>query len=724
MTKPSARVLDENLQRLLTRAYVSQRPSASCRAAVHAAVAARARSLAEPVRVAARLAPGRWRTRVALAAVVLLGISAALMALLGDAAPARLDSPAPAGSERLVMGDAPRPLGPLPEGDPERLAPGRPHGATPVDDAPSLPAVVAGGGLALRVQLSFPEGWTPREGTRVTAVQSLRPPNTADPILADALEGQAHAFGLEVPEAGDYRVFVHAPGLGTQAVLVDFPRDPEFALEVPLEAAGELRGRVADAATGEPLAGAWVLSERDLPASTCNLRLEDDPHAASFAVRTDEQGRFVLRGLSAGAHRVRASSPGFAPAWAEARAKDPAEAWEELELRLGVSAAIEGSVRHPDGGVWPEVVVIASLTSSYTSDVHTYGAALTDAEGRYRIPDLGEGWYAVLNLQEWAEMDDPDARGGAMRGPGWQAPALRFAVLDEGGLERIDLPEFREGCRVSGRVLNRAGEHAAELSLMLMNVGLGEAWRAAGWHMSSTDTEGRFVFEGVPPGSYQLFHGEPGRVDMLLWGDLEVPDLASHELLVPLVGPRVRVRTLDDETGEPVPNAVVLIWQQRDGEDFYAGKFFSDSRGLVAFGPTAPGIYLLEAFAGDKQHGASPRAELLVGDDGELRELELRLPAGGGLAVLVLGAGGTPQAGVRVRLADELGRVRRFSETELSDADGRFVVEGLPLGRWQVAASRGGVELARTWVEIRRGDTALVELQLPGDGVTEKPEKD
>jgi len=159
--------------------------------------------------------------------------------------------------------------------------------------------------------------------------------------------------------------------------------------QVALKAGKSARGRVLDAATGRPVAGASV-----------RVRTNDKrPQPLDVIQSTDREGWYRVAGLGEGwPIRIAASAPGYAPVEVLATGRPL------LDLVLGDGGGIHGEVKDADGqrlaGV--EVVIphsgVAWLISreawertdgvTVTLDLFMVAHAVTDEAGRYHVRGL------------------------------------------------------------------------------------------------------------------------------------------------------------------------------------------------------------------------------------------------------------------------------------------------------------------------------------------------
>lgn len=206
-------------------------------------------------------------------------------------------------------------------------------------------------------------------------------------MLADGTATLARA------RPGPHRVQVRsgltmAPIGGPQDV--DFPAGRTEHVTTLRLPAGELRGRVVDAATGAPLRGAVV---RLLHAGAAEL---DDPLGMAL---TDDQGAFVFAGLRAGTYGLLAADP-LNPGGSDAASRRdgvrvvPGTPAEPIELR-SAPAATAGVLVTTAGGA----PVAGATLLCLDADGHTLGApalAVSGADGRAWFGGLPRGAARVV----------------------------------------------------------------------------------------------------------------------------------------------------------------------------------------------------------------------------------------------------------------------------------------------------------------------------------------
>jgi protocatechuate 3,4-dioxygenase beta subunit len=256
-------------------------------------------------------------------------------------------------------------------------------------------------------------------------------------------------------------------------------------------AVGEvLRGRVVDAATGKPIAGAqvgegWVLHR---------------------AVAIDKDGVYELPGFGSQGHgEVHCTAEGYVRVLTMTKDIAPATP-RSLDLRLDRGNAAAGIVVAPDGAPLAGVYVAAVGTvHNGQEQYHYWVSGRTDAAGRFHLqgvrPDLPptllvrhDGWATlVLHL--------PQAKDG---------------VHDAG---RVDMRKAR---LLTGRVVDADGKPVARVAVGLWGSNADRSRMATllagqqgygGWdllrmyldqHQARTDSSGRFAFGDLPAGEFGL----------------------------------------------------------------------------------------------------------------------------------------------------------------------------------------------------------------------------
>jgi hypothetical protein len=271
---------------------------------------------------------------------------------------------------------------------------------------------------------------------------------------------------------------------------------------------GSLSGRIVEAKSGEPVARARVTLQHQ-------LRPWDQS-----AVVADDRGQFHFRGLRPGSYLLSASKSGYTPGGYGQRfphlASQSLELTEgeevaDLRIRLWKHAVISGTVRDAVGDPVVRAVVRAlrRIMVAGTERLTFSGAiARTDDRGAYRLAGLTPGTYVVAVP---SSADQPGAGRDQADYPTTFHPSAWSAedavpIIVASGEERVgaDLTIAWAGLRsVAGEVAGW-GRVSEPLRLSLFPVHGTLASDLATVTTLVTPGERRFRFPKVPPGHYVL----------------------------------------------------------------------------------------------------------------------------------------------------------------------------------------------------------------------------
>src|SRR3990167_7080833 len=250
----------------------------------------------------------------------------------------------------------------------------------------------------------------------------------------------------------------------------------------PRQSAASISGTVVTLAKKpEPIAGATVVVRRIDPAR------QSAPDDIDGGSTTDQQGRFVISGLTAGTYELRAAKPGYVPT--EYDATRPGEVGRGVVLASGQSLAgltvtlpragvISGTVVDGAGVPVARLPVAARRASSPTSTVRT---VLTDHLGAYRLHGLPPGEYLVVASPADRAAVPVEAPSGG--GIGDYAPVFYPGTINadqaarvkvDAGIETdaIDLLMVRSGTtQIAGVVFDVDGQPAVGAIVSLSSAG-------------------------------------------------------------------------------------------------------------------------------------------------------------------------------------------------------------------------------------------------------------
>jgi len=547
--------------------------------------------------------------------------------------------------------------------------------AEPAAD-PKLPA------LHLAGRVLGPDGapWS-REFTLV-ALRDEHLPEVARPILRAFHDPQGQ-FDFPLARAGRTTLFVIAEGCATLRRAALEPALQPKQLELRLETGCSVRGRVLDASSGAPIAGATVVSEDDAPTQILAFESAELPAELRARVQTDADGQFVLERLSSGLHTLRATAPQHGASWSSRL--DARSAPGELELRLGVGGTIEAQVEPPQAGL---VLVASAVDYSFQRPCLSYSLATTDALGHARFERLPPGPFVVLRAEPGVAND------------------VSFTFVREGGSCDVLLGRVATDHTLAGRLVDPDGAPVSGMNLMLQATDpQDEHWRS-----TRTDAAGRFRFEGVRSGLYSLLAGDLGRNFV----EIDQPRVGTLDVVRDLVLPRGTIlgRVRIESSGAALPQAWLILQRKLAGEWRFAGKTQADEQGAWRFPNLAPGTWRVVAYAQSERLAPASIGPFEVRPESELFETEIALAPGAALELSVLEASGQPCPGASVELRDADGEVWKFSPNDLTDPAGRFSLAGIRPGTWTIRVAKSGAVESVRRVQLEVDQLSTVEIQL------------
>jgi RNA polymerase sigma factor (sigma-70 family) len=551
----------------------------------------------------------------------------------------------------------------------------------------------------------------------------VEPTTLAVPLLPEAtLSGRVHHGGTPVPGAevvlhaglgrqvrpvagihsgadgrftfdglapGEYRVAARREDRLGQTPLRALALLDRASVEIELQPALTLQGTVRDE-MGGALAGVSVLV-------TGEGGLGEPITSSAASEPSDGQGRFRIRGLTAGNHLLRVRHPGHAPL--SRLLALPKEA--RLDLTLAPAPTVAGVVRDSQGrpvaGAQVEVSVQVGPGQSHGDQQST------DAAGRFRFADPPPGRFLIV---------------------AWSASEIARLDLLVGDRQQRSIEiRLEPGAQVEGQVVDERGAPVPHLQIQAQ----GRAHPHYHTLDSRADGQGRFLVGPFLPGTASVvaLAADNNRTYSSLPRpeQQDVPVSAGHRsrdvrLVVASQGGAVSGQVLDPE-GRPLADARVWAATARPGTPPRRHEAES-SRSAVTDGE---GRFRLAELRGPRQvlwveHAAHPE---LRADDVTTGSTDLRLvmKQGGGLAGVVVTTEGRPLPEYDLRLlpaaqapeTPAAAATRRMNRTlptfAIRDPGGRFAIERLAAGAYElvVVAPGPGLHALVPSVDVRAGST-------------------
>ncbi|MHC4820099.1 MAG: carboxypeptidase regulatory-like domain-containing protein [Planctomycetota bacterium] len=426
-----------------------------------------------------------------------------------------------------------------------------------------------------------------------------------------------------------------------------------------------LHGRTVDAASGDPVPGAFVRAV----SSDMDLMFGGD------GVRSDAEGKFRLPALRTGRSLLLADAvthsmpPGIKRAL---RSKETPEglgpfvleleegvAPTEVTLPLHRNGTLRGRVVSPEGQPVPAATV--SITDFDPDRLMDQSPSyVTDSGGRFTIDDFAPGFECTLS----ATAD------------GWMKGEIESITLEAGAtLDDVEIV-LTSGHELAGEVVDASGVPLADALVQVapegrrnsLNLGRSDSPPAR------TDAEGRFVMRAIPEGRMAVRAEREGFVP-------------STEVTEVVAGQRAQVRVtlkrdapisgrVVDESGAAVSSAWV---RAQSGEKVMgSGGGHSGRTNTVADGTFTieglPANATFDVTAGANGFVNAPAVSVTSGTSG----VEIRLQRGLEISGRVLDPAGRGLAGMRVRIHPKERAGGR--ESVKTNDQGGFSVRGLEPG--------------------------------------------
>ena len=346
----------------------------------------------------------------------------------------------------------------------------------------------------------------------------------------------------------------------------EFPFQSTADVEIQLEAPRIITGKVMNGA-GNPIKNAKVLIQSLLRGDPAIGERGDSltHHALPKPIKTDRNGKFVLRGLPQDMKiSLNVQASGYAK---EVRNSVPVSA-KNLEIRLKREGRIEGRITYAGTGK-----AVRGATVSMQGIHPTVGWGQTQVNwwrGKYRLKNVAPGTHSLYlyNLPK-----------------GWTALSKEFITVAEGEtVSNVDFTLIRSGF-ITGRVTDQDSNEPIAHHPIRLNDAARPVRSQVGVHHTNTDETGAYHFDAAPgqavvhtntPAGYQDIEWTEGldigqvnrRVDVVE-GETVTADFQFSK------GIKLTGR-LVDEVGKPVAGARITNVQMRlknYGTSDETGKF-------------------------------------------------------------------------------------------------------------------------------------------------------
>lgn len=483
-------------------------------------------------------------------------------------------------------------------------------------------------------------------------------------------------------------------------------------IELRVEAARSIAGKVSQASDGAPLAGVRV-----------SARVPGGQPGPQLGATTGEDGTFRIDGLITGEYGLSASADGFLPNLRGSSVTVGDEDIEGVEISLDAGVAITGRIEPPqtaDVRIELNPDEAGKLAANVSVLAAGGGATSADKEGQFTLRPLKPGHY------ELAARTSAGERG------------TLSVDVPEGGLEDVVL-RLEEAAGVSGRVIDSHGEPVARATVALSPHQPGRSVQMIvnGRNMvgdaSPTASDGSFRMSGLAPGTYAIEITDEFR-EPLTFGDGKGPMTVTVnegqkkelDLLVEATDGVIRGQVVDAD-GAPAPDSWVTVSAQPElaapPKDLEPGEGHTEMRSVIAISDDSGAGFARRPPVLTDTEGRFEVAGLrdgkyevvVEGMRGGARTTERDVMPGADITIRLAPLGGIegkvsvgqrPVKDFLVQLSGRVGSNRRFH-----DEDGNFALKRLDPGKYSltVTSDRG---TATTSVVVEPGQTAKAKLDL------------
>ena len=564
-------------------------------------------------------------------------------------------------------------------------APGFRLRAGPIGDRGGAFELTPGPGVTVRVL--DPQGRpVPRAAVTVGASQDVPLALTDD--RGEATVGLAGSDSLVYQAIAEDRSLAWTAPLGPEAGDAGAP----LTVEVRLKPPAEIAGRVTDAATGSPVAGAAVW------------------YRPGEQTRSGPGGAFVLRAwLYQGQAQVSIAADGYQATTATVTA-ERLRAADGVDIVLAPSALLRGDVVDDSGspvaGAWLRI----------------------EPSGRGGVWSIGPGQWQATSAADGSFFFAGAASGHAYRiraeANGYAPTTVAIPASPAGAARAPVRVALTRGRLVQGIIADPQGVPIPGAEVALLPVAAtgdgGYSWSASARRTSTTDARGAFEFPGTPPGRHELTANHPDHVRVLA-AAFDVPSGEGAKDLGTLTleaGATIE-GVVRDFRGGPVGGARVSAHQGNiDPRRLHEPEIraaVTETDGTFRIGglrdEPADIVVVAEGYARSETTAVRPQAGALI---------EVQLGEGARLVGRVLDADGEGTANAFVSLSLDRGPI--ISRTAWStypprhdtttDGDGRFHFDALGPGPWSVQVA--GEQLAEDVgaIRLRPGEQREIELRL------------
>ena len=395
---------------------------------------------------------------------------------------------------------------------------------------------------------------------------------------------------------------------------------------------------------------------------------------------TDASGAFTMNGLLPGGYMLFAGSKDKGEGRGEGKAGDRA-----VRMELKGVGTLKGRVLLADGKPATKFTLRPYVEQPFMY-VYSRQAQFDDSEGRFSLP-LAPNTYNV----------DAKADGGGFT----HTPNLSIAV-DAVKDVTITLPA--EGV-VKGVVADPDGNHLSGAEVYVRKGGFPPT--PSREQYVRADADGTFVLHALPLEPMSLYVRHAAWATKIVQATPAAADKAKEITIRMSAGARVEGHVTGTD-GAPVVGERVNLSQ---GFEFLDAKStLSDESGAYAFARIAAGVYNLSTGRFENGAAGQQKNNVKVGEEGTVTVDFTEAPKGGtGSVSGVVMVAGAPAKDASVYANDDRGMDAGVSAK--TDAEGRYLVKGLNVGRITVTVeATGGLQTTKRVTLDKAGATATLDF--------------
>jgi large repetitive protein len=498
------------------------------------------------------------------------------------------------------------------------------------------------------------------------ALVSILLPNS-DVVIASIITGTDGTYRLENLPSGSYNVVITSAGFSSEVIPVILtPSETETvnAFLVPDPAA--IRGRVTNANTSAPLAGALV-------------RVFNLDGVLITSTLTEADGTYSVSGLAAGTYTVITSAAGFGDKINLITLSSGAAEILNVAL-LPASSTLRGSVRvagtnQPVPGSLVQVFRIGT-------DIPV-ASVLTDGNGEYVITGLEPREYRVVFSAD-----------------GFASDVYRIFLRNSEDRTLNGLLG-RNPAVVRGRVTDAVtGDPILGAAVVTVVSGSGIIIAS-----TLTDQLGNYILNSLPAGDYQIIFSAEGYVTNAVQVSLNAGGVRTLNQALQPNPATIRGTVRDADTLLPIEEALIQVFLP-DGT--FLGSTVTDRNGNYVIKGLPGGEVVINARAAGRQ--AAARSVLLVrGETATVNFLLEGNPASvSGFVTDAATGQPIPQVLVRIYPAGSQVPIR----STLSDVNGFYILTGLPAGRFIIRFTAPGYPERELEIVLAAGQNLRLDVTL------------